>query len=301
MVEQISKIKGHAAVLGANIIFGLNVPITKSLLDNWMTPLSYMVTRTIWAAVVFWIIQCFLPKEHVPLKDKGIIALGGILGFIVSQYLTALSLQYTSPVYFSLIVALSPVSVMLLAAVLLKEPITGKKTIGVAVGVLGALILVVKAKSNTGSNNLLGIGLAVTTIVAYSVYLIIMRSVAQKYSAVTQMKWMFLFTAAILIPIGVPDILQYGLFTHNWNWTAISELGFVVIFATSVGYFLMPLGMKRIRATTVSVYMNLQPVVASITAIAIGQDTFSWFMPLAGILVLSGAYIVSTSKARINN
>lgn len=177
MVEQISKIKGHAAVLGANIIFGLNVPITKSLLDNWMTPLSYMVTRTIWAAVVFWIIQCFLPKEHVPLKDKGIIALGGILGFIVSQYLTALSLQYTSPVYFSLIVALSPVSVMLLAAVLLKEPITGKKTIGVAVGVLGALILVVKAKSNTGSNNLLGIGLAVTSIIAYSVYLIIMRSV----------------------------------------------------------------------------------------------------------------------------
>lgn len=57
MVEQISKIQGHAAVLGANIIFGLNVPITKSLLDNWMTPLSYMVTRTIWAAVVFWIMR----------------------------------------------------------------------------------------------------------------------------------------------------------------------------------------------------------------------------------------------------
>lgn len=47
--------------------------------------------------------------------------------------------------------------------------------------------------------------------------------------------------------------------------------------------------------------MNMLPVIASMTAVAIGQDKFSWFMPLAGVPVLSGIYTVSTGKAKIIN
>ncbi len=294
-----NKWKGHIAVLTANVIFGLNVPVTKSLLDQWVTPLGYMTTRTLSATVIFWIIQCFLPKERVEKRDLFIIAIGGVMGFIVSQFLTALSLRYTTPVYFSLIVALSPVCVMLLAALFLKEPITGKKTAGVAVGITGALILIAGAgvQNTSGTDNLLGIGLACVSILAFSIYLIIMRSVAQKYSAVTQMKWMFLFTAMILLPFGLTELPQQRILSPEWEWSGVLEIAFVVFLATASGYFLMPLGMKYLRATTVSVYMNLQPIVSSVTAIFIGQDIFSWEMPLAAILVLLGAYIVSTSPA----
>lgn len=295
-----SKLKGHVAILSANIIYGLNIPVTKTLLDKWMTPWGYMATRTLAALTIFWIMQCFMPKEHVTRRDLLIIAIGGIMGFVVSQFLTALSLQYTSPVYFSLIVALSPLCVMLLAALFLKEPITRKKTVGVALGISGALLLIlVSGKSSaTGNNNLLGIILACVSIIAYSIYLIIMRSVSQKYSAVTQMKWMFLFTAIILVPLGAHEYPQQTIFSSECDWSGILELGFVILFSTSLGYFLMPFGMKYLRATTVSVYMNLQPVVASVAAIIVGQDMFSWDMPLAAVLVLSGAYIVSTSTAR---
>lgn len=296
------KLKGHAAILSANIIYGLNIPVTKALLDRWMTPLGYMATRTSAALIIFWVIQCFVPKERVAPRDMLIIAVGGIMGFVVSQFLTALSLQYTSPVYFSLIVALSPLCVMLLAALFLKEPITRKKTLGVVLGISGALLLIlVSGKSSaSGNNNLLGIALACVSIIAYSIYLIIMRSVSQKYSAVTQMKWMFLFTAIILVPLGAHQYPQQAIFTSECDWSGILELGFVIIFSTSLGYFLMPFGMKYLRATTVSVYMNLQPVVASVAAIIVGQDIFSWDMPLAALLVLTGAYIVSTNPSRRN-
>lgn len=289
------KWKGHLAVLAANIIFGLNVPITKALLDRWMTPLGYMATRTLAALAIFWSLQCFLPKERVTRRDLLIIAVGGIMGFVISQFLTALSLQYTSPVYFSLIVALSPVCVMLLAALFLREPVTRKKTAGVALGVLGASLLIVRAWGDAagGSDNLKGIVLACVSILAYSVYLIVMRSVSQRYSAVTQMKWMFLFTAIILVPLGVNEYPHQSIYTSAWEWSGVFELAFVVLFATSAGYFLMPFGMKYLRATTVSIYMNLQPVVASVTAIFVGQDVFSWDKPLAALLVLAGAYIVS--------
>jgi|WetSurMetagenome_2_1015567.scaffolds.fasta_scaffold03714_10 drug/metabolite transporter (DMT)-like permease len=294
-----NKIEGHAAILFANIFFGLNIPFTKTLLTYWVTPIGYMVFRTTFALLFFWILQCFVPKEKVVLKDLLIIALGGFLGFILSQFTTATSLKYTSPVYFSLIVALSPVVVMLLAALFLKEPITKQKILGVIVGVAGALLLILNAEgSGSGKNNLFGILLATMSIITYAIYLIIIRSVAQKYSAITQMKWMFLFTAIIILPFGIKDISKQVILSSACNWSGILDLGFVLIFPTALGYFLVPFGMKYIRATTVSIYMNLQPIVASVAAIFIGQDSFTWDKPIAAVLVIAGAYIVTTSKAK---
>lgn len=296
----INKCRGHAAVLGANLIFGLNIPITKALLTHWMTPLGYMATRALMAVIVFWTISLFIPKERVPVKDLIIMGIGSFMGFIVSQFLTAVSLQYTSPVYFSLILAMSPVVVMMLAALFLKEPVTRQKTLGVVMGIAGALLLIsrIDPASSAGSNNLWGIFLAVISIIAFSVYLIIMRSVSQKYGEVTQMKWMFLFAAVILVPFGVGELSQQAIFSAAWDWTGVGEIAFVVVFATSICYFLMPLGMKYLRATTVSVYMNLQPVVASIAAIFVGQDVFTWDKPIAAILVLTGTYVVTQSPAK---
>lgn len=293
------KWKGHVAVLCANLIFGLNIPVSKALLTQWMTPFGYMAARTLVATIVFWVIQGFLPKEKVTPKDLAIIATGGIMGFVVSQSLTAVSLQYTSPVYFSLIVALSPLVVMLLAAVFLKEPITGKKMAGVVLGIAGALLMITQIDNSvSGKNNLWGIFLAVISVTAFSVYLIIIRSVAQKYTTVTQMKWMFLFAAIILVPLGCTEYSEQRLFSASWGWTGVWELAFVTILATSVAYFLTPFGMKYLRATTVSVYMNLQPIVSSVAAICVGQDSFSWDKPLAAVLVIAGAYVVSTSRAK---
>ena len=294
-----SKIKGHLAILMTNVIFGLNVPVSKALLDRWMTPLGYMATRTLAALIIFWTVQCFFPKEKVSKKDLFIIGVGGIMGFVISQFVTAISLQYTTPVYFSLIIALSPICVMLLSALFLKEPITSKKVIGVLMGISGAFLLIAGADSSTvGKNNLLGIGLACISILAYSVYIIVIRSVSNKYSGVTQMKWMFLFAAIILLPFGIPELKNQPIYSSQWAWDGVMEVVFLIVFATSTGYFLMPIGLKYLRATTVSVYMNLQPIIASVAAIFLGQDIFSWNMPISAVLVLCGAYVVSKSKAK---
>lgn len=292
------KINGNAAILLANVIFGVNVPVTADLLAHWMTPIGYMSSRTLIAAVLFWAISIFVPSERVEKKDLLLIACGGITGFILTQYLTAESLLFTSPVYFSLILALCPVVTMLLSAIILKEPITSRKTIGVVIGVLGALVIIMNGKSAHGANDTLGITFAIFSITAWAVYLIIMRKISQKYSPVTQMKWLFLFTSIILLPFGIGDLDKQTLFSSGFNWMGFSEVFYVVFIATVCSYFLMPYGMKYLRPTTVSVYMNLQPVVASVIAIMVGQDNFSIDKPIAAALVLIGAYIVTTSKSK---
>lgn len=295
-----NKVKGHVAVFSANLFFGLNLPCTKDLLTNYVTPAGYMVLRSVGAALLFWTISFFMRRERVERKDLLLIAIGGILGFVISQYLTAVSLEYTTPVYFALITAMSPVIVMLFAALFLKEPITRQKAIGVILGVAGALLLIVRAGDDTGSgdNNLFGILLAAISITAFSIYLIIMRTVSPKYSPVTQMKWTYLTSSIVLLPLMFTALPDQPLLNDACTLKGWSEMLFVILFCTVVGYSLVPFGMKYLRATTVSIYMNLQPVVASIAAIIAGQDTFTWDKPISALLVIAGAYVVTTSPSK---
>ena len=286
--------KGHMAILLANVIFGLGVPVTKALLNDWVTPMGYMASRCVGATILFWVVACFMPKEHVERHDLITIMLGGLLGFFISQTLTAEALKYTTPVYFSLVAALTPVAVMILAALFIKEKITGVKTLGVILGISGALLMLFMSWSGgTGSNDLLGISLAVLSVLTWAVYLIITRKVSEKYSSVTQMKYVFLVSTIVTVPIALITEPVQPLYSAAWQWSGVAEMAFIVLFATGLGYFLIPYAMKFLRATTVSIYTNIQPVVASLVAIAVHQDVFTWDKPVAAVLVLLGAYIVT--------
>ena len=145
--------------------------------------------------------------------------------------------------------------------------------------------------------DLLGITLALLSVLTWVVYLLITRKVSQEYSAVTQMKWIFLVSSIAVVPFAVGDISQTALLTNvtlnaDWWLGALSML-FIVVFATVLGYFMIPYAMQYLKATTVSTYTNLQPVVASLVAIAVGQDLLTWDKPVAALLVLLGAYIVT--------
>ena len=286
-----SKMQAHGAILLANTIFGLGVPVTKLLLEDWVSPMTYMATRSLGAAVVFWLIAAFMKPEKVERRDLMVIMLGGLMGFVVSQTLTAEALNYTSPVYFSLIATLTPVAVMPMAALF----------IGVLLGIAGAVLMVVMGQtSGSGSNDLLGITLAILSVLTWAVYMIITRKVAQKYSPVTQMKYVFLVSAIVTVPLAWPELSEQRLYSAaTFGWDGALEMAFIVLMATVLGYFLIPYAMKYLSATTVSIYTNLQPMVASFVAIAIGQDRLTWDKPVAAILVLLSAYIVTvvTTKA----
>jgi drug/metabolite transporter (DMT)-like permease len=290
--------QAHVAILTANIIFGLGVPVTKFLLDTWVTPMTYMAFRCVGATLIFWAIAAFLPKEQVERRDLLVIMAGGLLGFVISQTLTAWSLQFTTPVYFSLIATLTPIATMLMAALFLGEHITGAKTLGVLLAIAGAALMVfVGWQSGTGRNDLLGIVLALLSVLTWVVYLLITRSVSQKYTAVTQMKWIFLVSAVAVVPFALGDVdktplISAATLNADWWWGALA-MAFIVVFATVLGYFMIPYAMQYLRATTVSIYTNLQPVVASLVAIAISQDVFTWDKPVAAVLVLLGAYLVT--------
>lgn len=294
-LQSSGKMSAHVALLIANVIFGLGVPVTKLLLDNWVSPLAWMATRCVGAAAIFWAVSLFLPKEKVPPCDLVVIMLGGLLGFLVSQTFTAWAIDYSTPVYVSFIATLTPVATMLCAAIFIGERVSSRGVIGVVVGIVGAMLMVFKNwQGGTGKNDLLGIGFAVLSLLTWAIYLIITRKVSAKYSAVTQMKWIFLVSAIAIMPFAWGDLRHSTLYSSAWQWSGVLEMAFIVVFATVAGFFAIPYAMRYLQATSVSVYTNLQPIVASFVAIAIGQDLLSWDKPVSLVLVLLSAWLVSS-------
>lgn len=288
------KLQGHVAILCANIIFGFGVPVTTLLLNEWVSPMVYMLTRCVGAAAIFWLISLFMPKEHVERRDLVVICGAGLLGFVISQTLTAWALVYTTPVYFSIIASLTPVATMLMAGIFIGERITGLKAVAVVIGILGTLLMVFTHwDGGTGRNDLLGITLGTLSLLTWAVYLIITRRVSARYSALTQMKWIFLVSSIAVLPIAWPELDSQSLYSVHTQWNGILEMAFIVIFATVAGYMAIPFAMHYLKATTVSTYTNLQPVVASIVAIMLCQDVLTWDKPVALAMVLISAYMVT--------
>lgn len=295
------KQQGHLIMLVVMTVFGLNIPINKYLYSTGLlTPIAMTMLRMGFAAIAFWIVSLFTKKEKVDKRDLLILCVGGISGMLINQSLFAYGLGQTSSVDASIITTSGPLFAMILAAILLKEPITFKKAGGVVLGGLGAIFLVYTSNQVVTA----GQGSALTGDIAvlcaqlfYAFYLVITRPLSTKYSPITMMKWMFLFAALIYIPISYDAVLVAPLF-HQPEIMPYMMLSFTLLGATFFTYMMIPLAQRRIRPTTISMYNNMQPLIASGVAIYMGMDRFTFEKLIAAALIFGGVYLVTASKSR---
>lgn len=294
------KMKGHLLIFLANVLFAVNMPISKYLLPGHLTPEALTIMRMLFACVMFWITSLFVHKESVPLKDIGLLFVCAFCGIALNQGLFIQGLNVTSPIDASIIATGVPIFVMILAAIILKEPITRQKAFGVFLGIGGAVMLILQSADGGGrASSLSGNLMIVTSGLSYSVYLVLSKPLTEKYSSVTIMKWMFLFASLMLLPFTYSHIAESPAFQHaGIDLKEISAIAYVLFGATFLPYLLIPMSLKRIRPTTVSMYNYVQPIVASLITVLVGQDSFGPLKLLAAALVFVGVYLVTQSKSR---
>lgn len=291
------KTYGHIAILIANIIFGLNTPISRTLIPDSISPLTLSFFRMAGGMALFWAVSLFMKKEHVPKKDILLFFLASIFALVLNQIPFVVGLSMTSPIDASIVLTLLPITSMFCAAAILKEPITFKKVIGVLIGASGALLLIFgNHGAAIGEGNMLGNIIIILGVLSYSLYLSLFKDLVSRYSPVTSMKWMFLFASILSLPF-----CYSSLSTTNFAALDISaylRIGYVVVFATFITYFLIPISQKVLRPTTISMYNYLQPIVGTFVAIALHLDSFGWDKLISGLLVFAGVYLVTRSKSR---
>lgn len=298
------KQQGHLIMLVAMCIFGLNIPINKFIYAaEALSPMALTLLRMMFASVVFWLVSLFLPYEKVNKRDLLVLMAGGLLGMAMNQGCFGFGLSKTTPVDAGIIATSGPLFAMIIAAIVLKEPITKMKAGGVFVGAIGALILIYAGTQTAtahshNSSSWQGDLTIMFAQLCYATYLVITRPLADRYSAITMMKWMFLFSAIALFPLGIKDVIHAPLFSRADQGQYFAALAFILIGATFIAYMLIPMAQRRIRPTTIAMYNNLQPLVASIVAIGVGMDKFSVDKVIAALFIFGGVYMVTVSKSK---
>lgn len=291
------KVSGHLAMLSANVMWGLMSPIAKMVfMSGLILPMILVDFRVCGAALLFWISSLFLPKEHVPLPDLLRLFGAGMLGILLNQGCFIFGVSLTTPGEASLVTTTMPMWVMLLAWIILHEPITYKKAGGILLGATGALILILgNGISSGGDNPALGDFIVLCAQFSYALYLTLYRNFIRRYSLVTLMKWMFLSASVVALCISMPSLI-----TTQWTqipWTVWAGIGFIVLGGTFFAYICIMIGQKTLRPTIVGMYNYVQPIVATISGIILGLDYFTVAKGLAILLIFSGVWLVTVSKA----
>lgn len=290
---------GHLACFIAYAIFGINIVVCKDLTSSHLlSPIALFFVRSLGAGLLFWLVSFFLPEEKVEKKDFGKILLASVLGFFITQVTFLMAIPDITPMDCSIVSSLSPIYTMFIAAYALKEPITWRKSGGVALSFLGIIYLIlnsVTASGGAAETSLTGILLMVANGLSFSLYLGLFRPVIRKYSVVTFMKWIFLFSTLFTLPWGTRELLM--LDTSRFTGMYLGELAFLVVCSTFITYFLIPVGQKRIRPTLVSMYSYVQPIIAVVISICVGMDTLSWQKVLAAVMVFGGVVMVNYSRS----
>lgn len=295
-----NSILGHIACFTAYLIFGLNIVVCKDLTSSGViSPLALFTLRSLGAGVLFWIISIFLPKEQVERRDLPKIFAASVLGFFLTQISFLMAISRITPMDCSIVASLSPLYTMFIAAYVLKEPLSAQKIGGVVLSLCGVIYLIlnsVTAASGVVQTTPAGVLLMIANSLCFSLYLGIFKPIITKYSVVTFMKWIFLFSSLMSLPFSAKEIVHTDFAALPLSYMA--ELAFLIICATFITYFLIPIGQKLLRPTLVSMYSYVQPIVAIVVSIYVGMDTLSWQKVLAAVTVFAGVIIVSRSKHR---
>lgn len=290
---------GHIACFIAYAIFGINIIVCKDLTSsNLFTPATLFFIRSLGASLLFWSISLFIPKEHVEKKDLFKIFMASVLGFFITQITFLMAIPEITPMDCSIVSSLSPIFTMFIAAYTLKEPITWRKAGGVLLSFLGIIYLITNSSQRAGAatqTNLTGILLMIANGVSFALYLGIFKPLIQKYSVITFTKWIFLFATLLTLPWGASELATFD--ANRLTPTYLRELTFLIVCATFITYFLIPIGQKRIRPTLVSMYSYLQPIIAVAISISVGMDLLTWQKTLAALMVFAGVIIVNYSRS----
>lgn len=296
------RIKGHIFVLIANIIFGAFFPISKYLLNADVSSVMLTMARFSGATFLLWILSIFLPDNKITLRALWELFLLGFFGIFIGQWLFLFALGHTSPVDASVIVTISPLTTLIVSAIVLGDSITLRKIVGIAIGATGAIRFIL---SNAGDvpvsqGSTFGNILMLSTTIFGAIYFVASKPVVKRYGSITMMKWIFLYCTIMFIPYFYVECADELVVLTKLDVKGWAALLYIVVCSTFLTYILLPAGIKRMRPTTVSMYIYVQPIVASVIAISMGQDTFSWGKLLAALFVFSGVYLVTSSPRELD-
>ncbi|MFQ3305205.1 MAG: drug/metabolite transporter (DMT)-like permease [Polaribacter sp.] len=289
------------AVSIATLIYGVTYTIAKDVMPNYIKPYAFILLRVSSATLIFWTAGLFVKQQKIEKGDYKKIMIASLFGITINMLAFFKGLSLTSPISASVMMVTSPIMVLIFSSILIRKPIGKQRILGVFIGLVGALLLITlgSASSGTSANTTFGNFLVFLNAASYGLYLVLAKDLIKKYHPIVFIKWLYLFGLIIVIPFG------YGEFTEiiwqeiptNIYW----NIGFVILFTTCITYLFNLYGLSKLKPTTVSVFIYLQPVIATIYALIMGSDSLNIVKICATLLIFFGVYLVTKQVQKSRN
>ena len=275
-----------------SVIYGLTFTIAKDVMPVYILPFGFILLRVSGAVVLFWMVSFLGPKEKVALEDFPRIIAAAFFGVALNMLTFFKGLSLTSPISAAVIMVTTPIIVLILSSILMKEKMKKRKIIGIFIGLVGTVFLIVFGKSvGYATHAELGNLLVFINAVSYGCYLILVKKLMDKYNAFTFVKWIYTFGFLMVLPFGWDELqaIDWHHIPANLYW----KIGFVILFSTFFTYLLNLLSMRELKPTTVAVFIYLQPLFAAIIAVGLGKDQLNGVKIIAAALIFAGVYLVT--------
>ncbi len=277
----------------ASLIYGVSFTIAKEVMPQYIKPFGFILLRVAGAAVIFWLAGLLIKEKSIEKSDYKHILVASFFGVGLNMLTFFKGLSYTTPISASVMMVMAPILVLIFASILLKEKLIPRKILGIVIGLIGAIILIVYGNASKGDteNTMLGNFLVFINAASYAVYLVLVKKLIAKYNPIVFVKWLYLFGLIWVIPFGFSELMEV-----QWYIMPTSiylKVSFVVLFTTCLTYVFNLFALSKLKPTTVSVFIYLQPVIASIYALIVGSDSLNVIKISATLLIFLGVFLVA--------
>ena len=296
--------KRTLALIGAtivSIIYGVTFTIAKDVMPKYVDAYGFILMRVGGSTILFWLVWLFsrsskkIREEQIDRADFPRIIWAAFFGVALNMLAFFKGLSFTSPISASVIMVSTPMIVLVLSAIIIKERMRKRMVFGIVLGLIGTAFLILYGKSvGNATNASLGNFLVFVNATSYGLYLVMVKKLMDKYNAFTFVKWIYLIGFIMVLPFGWGEFeaVNWALMPTDMYW----KIGFVVVFSTFLTYLLNLLSMRELKPTTVAVFVYLQPVFATVFAISLGKDELTLVKIVSAIFIFTGVYLVTQKK-----
>ena len=286
-----NSVKAHVFILGANIIYGINYSIGKIALAS-IPAFAIVGFRVVVACGIFWLLAAMFTREQTARADHKHFIIASLFGVVINQLLFFKGLSLTSEMHSALIMITTPLLVLVMAWIILRDAITLTKLSGIVLGAIGVGMLIVSGTVDAGSPaSLAGDICIMINATSYAIFLVLAKPLMKKYAPLTLAKWIFLYAIPPVLIFAWPELHSLPFSTiPSEAWIALSV---VVLGATVLAYLFNILGLQYGSPALVSIYIYTQPIIATMIALALGTDTISAEKIISALLVFAGVGLVS--------
>lgn len=286
------KVQAHLFLFLANLIYGVSFTIAKDVVPVYIGPFGAIVIRVSVSLLLFAVSYFIFIREKIYRRDILLIAVCGLFGVALNQLLFFKGLSITTPINAALIMTTTPIMVVLISYFKGRDHMNPWRIVGILLGVSGALTIILYGKevSFTAGRSFGDLCIFINAA-SYAVYIVIVKPLMSKYHPITIITMVFLFGSFIVWPVGYQEFIAI-----NWNampQVILFELSFIVLATTFLAYLFNILAMRHASPGVVGIYIYSQPAIATMFALLMQKDTFSWEKLMATLMIFTGVYLVS--------